>query len=276
MQNFKFHSLSILAAIIFAYSLSILISNVLEGNISDINSSSRHSKRISRKQRQAPLYTPEQILQSGFFKVSNGSNVSTSDNIPSSSPEELRLLGTITGPYSIARAMIHKKGERNSEIFKLNSSVYGYNLVAIRSSSVKLKQGDRDFTLELFEKKTFSGSSRNSSSSKSGVIKKRISKSEIQQKVLNNLDNAMKGLRAGPYRKNGKVDGYKLIRVRPHNILYKYGIRSGDILKRINGKKIDSTEKLYTLWQGIKQQNSLNVDIERRGKIITYDISITD
>ncbi len=276
MQNFKFHSLSILTAIIFAYSLSILINNIVEASITDIDSSGSHGRKSRLIRPKSPQYSPEQVLQSGFFKISDFSTAN--DAVPATSnPNDLKLLGTITGPPSIARAMILKKGEPGSEIFKKGSNVYGYKIIAINSSNVKLKLGKENYTLDLFEKK--SANEKTSATSKQGSnghITKKISKSEIQQKVFNNLDNAMKGLRAGPFRQNGKVEGYKLIRVRPHNILYKYGIRSGDILRRINGKKIDSTEKLYTMWQGIKQQNRLSVDIERRGEILTYDINITD
>jgi hypothetical protein len=50
----------------------------------------------------------------------------------------LTLMGTITGPWSIARALIKKNGEKDPAIFalyKVNSEisndVYGYKLVRI-------------------------------------------------------------------------------------------------------------------------------------------------
>jgi len=276
MQNIKFHILSFVSAIFFAYSLSVFVISIISFNISDRNIKSSFFKKNNSGNTVKNTYTVDQILQTNFFKIASDSET---PNMPSQNGniDDLKLMGTVTGPSSISRAMILKKGERQSEVFRLWKDVYGYKLIAINFSNVKLKHGQEVYTLDLYEKKDFKGKpERSSNSVKSGTVKKQISKSEIQQKVLNNLDNAMKGLRAGPYRVNGKIEGYRLIRVRPYNILYKYGIRSGDILKRINGKKINSTEKLYGMWQGIKEQTRLNVDIERRGKTITYDINITD
>ena len=90
------------------------------------------------------------------------------------------------------------------------------------------------------------------------------------------MDNALKGLRAGPYRENGEVAGYRLIKVRPYNILYKLGARNGDIVRRINGKKIDSTEKLYKMWDALKSDSRITADIERGGKIMTFEYNISE
>ncbi len=274
MQNIKFHILSFISSIIFAYSLSGFFISMITSSFNKISIHPMELPNYKKKKFENKItYNVESILQSGLFRVDNDTG---NDNMssPDGNIEDLRLMGTVTGPSSIARAMILKKGEKLSEIFGLWKDVYGYKLVAINSSNVKLKKGSDTYTLDLYEKKSFT--QKPGTGTKPGTIKKQISKSEIQQKVLNNLDNAMKGLRAGPNRKNGEIDGYKLIRVRPYNILYKYGIRSGDILKRVNGKKIDSTEKLYTMWQGIKDQTSLNVEIDRNGQILTYEINITD
>lgn len=274
MQNFKFHLLSITSVIIFSYSFSFLIINLLINSFSTIDNTNSKSFVSMQKKAQEKKYTVDDILRSNFFNItSEDVNV----GISAGSVDELKLLGTVVGPDSISRAMILKRGEKQSEVFRRWKDVYGYRLIAINMSNVKLKKDGEIYTLNLFDDKNFSsGSKIKRNSNGSNTVTKRISKSEIQQKVLNNLDNAMKGLRAGPYRKNGKIEGYRLIRVRPYNILYKYGIRSGDILKRVNGIKIDSTEKLYSMWQGVKQQTTLNVDIDRRGKIITYNIKITD
>ncbi|MDY6970415.1 MAG: hypothetical protein SVR08_17435, partial [Spirochaetota bacterium] len=103
-----------------------------------------------------------------------------------------------------------------------------------------------------------------------------VSRSAIQQNVLNNIDNALKGLRAGPYRVRGKIEGYKLFRVKPSNIMYKFGARSGDIVKRINGHPIDSTEKLIGMWKSLNSESHFTADIQRKDKIIQYYFTIKE
>jgi type II secretory pathway component PulC len=133
--------------------------------------------------------------------------------------------------------------------------------------------------LDLYEKKEFTNSPvpQNNVDAADSVIKKNISRAEMQQKIMNNLDNAMQGITAGPSKNaDGQTDGFKLIRVRPINILYEYGLRSGDTVKRINGKKTDSMEKMLNMWQGMKNESKMVVDVERDGKIITFELNILD
>jgi general secretion pathway protein C len=103
-----------------------------------------------------------------------------------------------------------------------------------------------------------------------------MSRAEIKQKAMNDLDNAMKGLVAGPYRRNGKLDGYILKTVNQENILYQLGLRSGDVVKRVNGKEVNSTERLYAMWQTLQNESKITADIERGGRMMTFDLNITD
>ena len=95
------------------------------------------------------------------------------------------------------------------------------------------------------------------------------------QKV-GNIDEAMKGLVVSHYRVNGKMVGYRLKKVRSSNILYKLGARSGDIVKRVNGHSINSTEKLMKLYKNINSETKIELDIERRGKPLRLDYNITN
>jgi general secretion pathway protein C len=175
--------------------------------------------------------------------------------------------------------MIKKRTEREAQIFKLWSDVYGYKLVRINNTKAYLKMGNDIKILDMYAQveRGREESARKSVPSESpSQLKRTISRSEIQQKVLNNMDNALRGIRAGPYRVDGKIEGYKIFRIRPYNILYKFGARDGDILKRVNGHAVDSTKKLYKMWESLKDDPKITVDLERNGKLITYDFTISE
>lgn len=254
MQNFKYHILNILTIILFSYTSATAINQIIKHNISPM--SVEKPKRISRR-----LHTEQQaswqdyqggIIEKSFFKIPSAEESSESEAVETSSLTELTLLGTITGPWKIARAMIKKSGEKEAGIFALlkvntdiSNDVYGHKLTRIYDTKIILESNGQKYELSLYEKKKVGGSeSSSSTASGSGeTIKKTISRSELQQVASGKIDNATRGLRAGPYRLNGQIAGYRLIRVRPYNILYKLGARSGDIIKRVNGKALDSTEK---------------------------------
>ena len=277
MQNIKYHVISLSSMLIFSYISAVTINGIIKNTLAVYPSEKnrvRISKNITEENHGVDI---NQLVDSGFFRAAVSSAADDAEE-SSSAINDFKLIGTVTGPPGIARALILKKGERQPDIFKLHSNVYGFIITEIQSSKVYLKKKSETYTLNLFEKKEFAQAEKpaGTESPSGGVVKKNISRAEMQQKVMNDIDNAMQGIQAGPHRVNGQIEGFKLIRIRPYNILYEYGIRSGDIIKRINGKKVDSTEKLFNMWQGIKNESKMVIDVERNGQIITFEMNITD
>ncbi|MCR9144553.1 MAG: hypothetical protein NXI24_20105 [bacterium] len=77
-----------------------------------------------------------------------------------------------------------------------------------------------------------------------------------------------------PVIENGEIAGWKMIYVPQDNFLYLLGIRSGDTLRRFNGETLENQQKLHQMWQNLQSSSRVTVDIERGGKIFTYDILI--
>jgi len=289
IENLKYHALNALAVLLFSFITALTVNQFIKFAITPEYSSRVKQVRtaVTRKEkRDFAFYST--VIESGFFKIADQSSPGEGGDGQSQpgSLEDLTLMGTITGPASIARALIMKRGERYPEIFALykvnediTNNVYGYTLVSIDNTKVRVTSGESKYVLDMYAPKGPGGKQAVKASEADGSgnsVKKNISRSEIKQNVLNNMDNALKGLRAGPYRENGEITGFRLIKIRPYNILYKLGARNGDIIKRINGKKIDSTEKLYKMWEALKSDARITADIERGGKIITFDYNITD
>ena len=279
MQNIKYHLINIISVIIFSYITALTINQIIKLKISPeyTKNVKKPSKSIARKTVKS-FDQYNKIIESGFFPKVDAKALTDEgqdkQNI-ASQIENLTLMGTITGPSTIAMAMIQKKGEKDPEIFKLWSNVYGSKLIAIMDTKVYLKTNGERAVLELYGKK-IDESQKKAPSSSGKSFKQNFSRSEIKQNVLNNLDNAMKGLVAGPYNVDGKVAGFMLKTVRPYNILYKLGARSGDIVKRVNGHALDSTQKLYSLWESLKNEPKFSIDIERGNQSLTFDLNITE
>lgn len=278
MQNIKYHVISLSSMILFSYISAVTINGVIKNTLvvyPSEKSRVRAAKNVSIEDQSIDI---NQLVESGFFRAAASGSVDESEDL-TSPVSDFKLIGTVTGPPGIARALVLKKGEREPDIFKLRNNMYGYIITDIQSSKILLKKKSEVHTLNLYEKKDFAAAARPAGSdtaASGGVVKKNISRAEMQQKVMNDIDNAMQGIQAGPHRVNGQIEGFKLIRIRPYNILYEYGIRSGDIIKRINGKKVDSTEKLFNMWQGIKNESKMVIDVERNGQIMTFEMNITD
>lgn len=284
MQNLKYHSINIAAITLFSLFTALAANQIIGYFIAPLQTGSsirnaKPSPQITRKS----LTDYKTITDSGFFKVAEQGTVVSDSAMTQDSFDDLTLMGTITGPHSIARALIKKKSEKSAHLFglinsaEISNNVYGYRLVKIDDNRVYLTSNGQKKILDLFTVKK----SQNTSAIQPGQTgesyqKINMSRAEIKQKVFSNMDNALQGLSAMPNRVGDKIDGYTLVTVRPTNILYRFGARSGDIVKRVNGNSINSTEKLYSMWESIKNDSKIVIDIDRNGKIVTYDFTITD
>jgi general secretion pathway protein C len=52
------------------------------------------------------------------------------------------------------------------------------------------------------------------------------------------------------------------------------GLQNGDILTGVNGKKIESVDDALALYQNIKENDTVTVELKRRGntEVISYQI----
>lgn len=279
MQNIKYHILNTLSVIVFSFLLASTVNQFILYAIAPNQDFQPRKKKIVRQQSVSRnLEDYSLISDSGFFRIASAA-ASAEGALVAGGIMELQLLGTISGPPAIARALIKKNTEKDPEIFRLGGNVYGYKLVRIDNAKVYLKSSGSVEVIDMFAIPTQGAAGDPKQAipgAASGRIRQTLSRSELQQKVLSNVDNALKGIRAAPYRLDDKIVGYRLLRVQPSSVLFKLGARSGDIVKRVNGHPVDSTEKLYQMWNSIQGESKITVDLERNGRLINYDFNITD
>ena len=75
-------------------------------------------------------------------------------------------------------------------------------------------------------------------------------------------------------KETGTYKGFKLIGVRPNSLYRAIGIRSGDVIKQINGEELNSPGKALELFTKLQTSSSIMLDINRRGKSQTMNYTI--
>ena len=100
-----------------------------------------------------------------------------------------------------------------------------------------------------------------------------IDKSLVEKVLLNPMAVA-KGARVVPSMKNGKPDGFKLYAIRPSSAFARLGLANGDTLQSINGFELTSADKALEVYTKLREANSLEVEVTRRGKPVTLKYSI--
>jgi general secretion pathway protein C len=113
---------------------------------------------------------------------------------------------------------------------------------------------------------------------KDGVTKVSETEYQISRSMLDEQlqDLSQLGMQARivPNYRNGKYEGFKLVGVRPNSLYRAIGIRSGDIIKRINGAEINSPNKAIELFEQFKSSSAISLDVERRGQVQAFQYQI--
>ncbi|HNS31506.1 MAG TPA: hypothetical protein PKN36_00825 [bacterium] len=72
----------------------------------------------------------------------------------------------------------------------------------------------------------------------------------------------MKNLQVSPNVQDGKIEGFRVGNIPPESLIYQYGFRSGDVLKRVNGVLIDSMARGFTVYNQITRDRVDVVTVE--------------
>jgi len=100
----------------------------------------------------------------------------------------------------------------------------------------------------------------------------KIPRKEIDR-ALANISKLYTDVRAVPYYKDGKPQGFKLLSVKRGSLFQKLGLRRGDILKSVNGTMLDIQTGMNT-FNSLKNESEFQLELERRGeeKVFKYEI----
>jgi type II secretory pathway component PulC len=65
-----------------------------------------------------------------------------------------------------------------------------------------------------------------------------------------------------PYLENGEMKGYSLTRFRPGSIVLKLGLREGDVIQRINGERVETSEQAVDFYNMIRESSAAEVKVQ--------------
>ncbi|MCD6569333.1 MAG: type II secretion system protein GspC [Deltaproteobacteria bacterium] len=205
-------------------------------------------------------------------------DVKKTTSTPSESPSDedvirpiaemgLTLKGTITGPRDIARAIIEDKGKQS--LYKIGDTIKNAVLIAIYRNKVIMEVGGVEQMLVIKETKTKDKkTARYTPGRRSAQVSAPSLPADITD-IMQNLDKYIGKARIVPYFKGGQPYGFRVSNVDRSSLLYEMGARSGDIVKSINGMPIRTPEDAFNAYQELKDESSVEVELERRGKSMT-------
>jgi general secretion pathway protein C len=131
----------------------------------------------------------------------------------------------------------------------------------------------KDDTSFAFKKQNPPPSAQQGPVQKEGDNNFAIARNDLE-KQMQNLPELLTQARAVPNMVAGRVDGFRILDVQDGSLYTNLGIKTGDIIKSVDGEPIDSPAKAMELYNGLRSKNQLRLTVERNGQVqtMTYNI----
>ena len=195
---------------------------------------------------------------------------------------KIRLLGTATGNQDNAAAFIEDTSKRTQGLYYIGDSIQQGIVKSILSGKVVLSVGNKDEIL-IMEETDSSSREESSTPSRTTVVSTETSSplertitirdSDIEES-LDNISELLSQASIRVHTEDGETDGLAITGIKAGSIFRKMGLRNGDIIKGVSGSDITSPEDLISLYNDLKSESDVSMQIVRRGteRILNYTI----
>lgn len=191
---------------------------------------------------------------------------------------KLRLLGVVMGSERGVFAIVEELATKRQVLYRLHDQIPDLGEVsAIRRDGMVVRSGDQEELLELMTTDkpvvAVTPASAPVLSAPGAPIKKVIDRREVEA-AMADLPKLLTQARAVPYMVNGAPNGYRMDYIAPASFYEKIGIRSGDVLQRVNGVDVRDPSTMLSLFQQLKNERTVKVDMVRNNQKTTMTFEL--
>ncbi len=271
IYNIILIALLTLSAYFLADTVDAMIGRSLEA-APRITSPLERSRAALEPRRELSDYTS--ILERGLFGEGKGPSGGPSQV---SAPSVYVLIGTIEGEQ-FSGAVLDSPANPQA-FYRLNEKLPdGSRIVKVTRSSVSLKRTDGSVTVLEMLDETKIVMADPSAKASSGVRQLSKDKWMLDQREVaastENMSQILTQARALPYMEAGKTIGFRISEIVAGSIYEKIGIKNGDVIQKVNAQDVDDPGKFFQLYQGLKEEKSISIDLMRNGQRQTLNYEI--
>ncbi len=202
-------------------------------------------------------------------------------------PADLLLLGT-GGTGAQRYGVVENKRAKEQILVRLGDELDGAEVVEIGWRRLLLRRGGKDELLTVpadlgvsaaTKTARTSTSSRAGGSTEDAKVRKigddrfLIARAEVDHQ-LENLSSLFTQMRAVPSMKDGDTQGFRVFAIRRGSLFQELGLRNNDVIQRINGMELNDPTRAMGLFEELKGETRLSVDVLRGGepRTLSYEI----
>lgn len=209
------------------------------------------------------------ILERGFFGEGKGPTAA-----PVAESSNYKLIGTIEGKDFSGAVLEDGSGQ---VFYRMHQKLPdGSQLVKVTRSKVTLRRPEGsmiDILLADEERIVTLQTPGGKGVKKVSDGKYMVDQGEILAST-ENLNHMLTQARALPYMEDGKTVGFKISEITPGSIYDKIGIKNGDVIQKVNAQEVDDPAKFFQLYQGLRTERYIAIDLIRGGarQTLNYEI----
>jgi general secretion pathway protein C len=233
------------------------------------------SRPVIEPQRELRDYSS--ILDRGLFGESKSPSNSPAPAAAGSSPSNYKLIGTIAGESFAGAVLEDSSGQAFYRIFQRLPD--GSTIIKVTRDRVTLKGAEGVTTdLQLADDAKIVSVPRAGGGGGEGVQKVSDSTYVVDQKEMlastENMSKILTQARALPYIEKGKTVGFRISEITPGSIYEKIGLKNGDVIQKVNSQDVDDPAKFFQLYQGLRTERNISIDLMRGGahQTLNYEI----
>ena len=213
------------------------------------------------------------ILERGLFGEGKG----PSSGPQAAAPSAYRLIGTIEG--EIFSGAVLEDATPMQTFYRIHEKLPdGSQIVKVKRDQISLKRSDGSITeLQVIDDNKII-LSRPPAGGTAGVRRLSADKWAVDQQAVaastENMNQILTQARALPYLENGKTVGFRISEIVPGSLYEKIGIQNGDVIQKINSQDVDDPGKFFQMYQNLKEERNVSIDLIRGGQRQTLNYEI--
>ncbi len=202
-------------------------------------------------------------------------------------PADLKLLGT-GGTGDFRYGIVENQKEKEQTLVRLGEELDGAEVVEVGWRKLVLRRGPKEELLTVppdlgvsksSNKKTRKTKAAARKGSEDSKVRKLgddrflIGRDEVNHQ-LENLSSLFTQMRAVPSMKDGETQGFRVFAIRRGSLFQQLGLRNNDVVQRINGMELTDPTRAMGLFEELKGETRLSVDVLRGGepRTLSYEI----
>jgi general secretion pathway protein C len=186
-------------------------------------------------------------------------------------------------------AVVTVEFKRKTSILMIGDTINGFVLEGAGKDFATFNKNSKLYTLKLIKEKRSNGSSikirpvmrsthKEQNSAVTGKIidagDHKIIEKSLLRHYTSDMDKIFKEIGIQDMRKNGKIEGFRVRYIKKGSHFDQLGLQRGDIIKSVNGEKMDSEKAAFDIYKNIKDITNLTLVIQRGNQEMELEYEI--